>query len=210
MAKRQIEPLESSQINLLARLSSLGDLWTLVLSGLVHSDVYMLKIVTKALKPCIEQFLASLGPLCLLAWQCVKRCGHRSYQHCCGLGITQCVTDIETVPLQMTAPGRQYIRYVVLDALTLRSWRFYHGTECNIQLATARCPNWGSGSTNSREYYWLDEVTGTLSFLEDWNILPSSAVPRAHLCWTKDLDRYRAEEMTRQRTASTLCISVHG
>jgi hypothetical protein len=205
MAKRLLEPSQLKQ-NLLAQLSLLSDLWTLVLAELAPSDLYALKIATKALKPHVEQFLASLGPLWLLVWQCVKRCGYRSYQHCCGLGITPCLRDITPVSLQLTIMKQQYTRHFLLDALPLRQWRFHHGTDCNIQLAESRCPNWGSGSTKSRTHYWLDEATATLSFLEDWKILPSAAMPRAILCWTKYLDKRQAEEIDKQRTAPTRIV----
>jgi hypothetical protein len=189
MSKRSLELLVAGPVNLLAQLSvAVADVWTLILGMLRPSDLYALKIANKTLKPCLEQHLASLGPLCLLAWQCVKPCGHRSFQHCCGLGITPCLVSGGAIQHQQTR------RYVVLDTLTLRYWRFHHGTDCNIRLEEALCPNWGSGSTKCRAFFWLDEA-GTLSFLENMKIHASNAMPRAILCWQKDLAQRRAEEI---------------
>lgn len=206
MAKRLRRPLRAVEPTLLNQLAQNLDLWRTVLNLLPPHDLYALKIVSQALQLAVQSYIASLGPLRLLVWRRTKPCGHRSYTHCCGGPFSPC---LENVPVQRVQVG-QFAIHVSMDIRVLKTCRFLHKPmrDCELSLADPLCANWGRGSTGEHEHFWLDEA-GTLRFLdylidEDSAMCTSRAMPRATLCWERNLPHGVAAEVALMREHHSL------
>ena len=189
--------------NVLIPLSCHADLWPLLLDWLEPRHFYVLKAVTRQLESYMERCITAKGPLCLLAWNQCRPCG-AGYVHCCGLGFSPCTVADPMNPVKrlVTSANKNGMWcFANLEILELRGCRFDDATNCTVRVQSAFCPNWGSGSTLSRDTFWLDESTHSLSFLDRFDIVVSTRKPRVTLCWQRDVDRMRTHEYANAATS---------